>query len=135
MVVRLASEQGALQFDLGGLAVAAGQGEQADGLLQLALGGRDLGLVGIAFGCMFEADQVHRRAFELQLQQVAVQRGIEAGDTMLVGSQAVVGMFVVVIMAVLMSLGSDQGQQGEGQGEQQVAHGYLQRRYDLIVTL
>jgi hypothetical protein len=44
-------------------------------------------------------------------------------------------VFVVVIMAVLMSLGSDQGQQGEGQGEQQVAHGYLQRRCDLIVTL
>jgi hypothetical protein len=32
-------------------------------------------------------------------------------------------------MAVLMGLGGDQGQQGEGQGEQQVAHGGLQHGY------
>ncbi len=131
LVVRVA-EQRAFQFHLAGLAVTAGQGEQADGLLQLTLGRRDLGFVGLALGGMLETDQVHGRAFQLQLQQVAVQCHVQAGDTMFMGTQAVMGVFVMVM---LVGLGGDQGQQGEGQGEQQLAHGSLRREGNKVVTL
>src|SRR5690606_3137664 len=90
---------------------------------QFLAGGGDPGLVGVAPGRGLETDPVHRRAFEPQLQQVALQRCIEAGDAMLMGAQAVV--MVIMVMPVFMSLGGDQRQQDEGQGEQ-VAHGSLQ---------
>ncbi|MCY1370034.1 hypothetical protein D9M69_571040 [compost metagenome] len=81
---------------------------------------------------MLETHQVHRRAFQFQLQGLAVQHGIQARDAMLVGAEAAVP---VVIVVVLLGLGGGQGQQGEGEGEQQAAHGWSPAGAKMAVTL
>ncbi len=92
-------------------------------MLQLLAHRRDLGLVGVAVGGVFEADQVHCRAVQLQLKRVAIEHGVEPGHAMLVGAEGAMG--VVVIMVIIVGMGHGQGQQGEGQGEQQATHGRL----------
>jgi hypothetical protein len=62
---------------------------------------------------MLEADEIHRRAVDLQFQVLIVEGYVEAGHAMLVRAEAAVFMVVIV-----MSLGDGQGQQGEGEGEQ-----------------
>ncbi|VXC83010.1 hypothetical protein PSEUDO8Z_170303 [Pseudomonas sp. 8Z] len=113
VVVIVATEQRAFQFLLGHLAGASGQAEQLDGFLQFGFGSGDLGLVRIALGGMLEADEVHRRAVDLQFQVLTVEGYVEAGHAMLVRAEAAVFMVVVV-----MGLDDSQGQQGEGEGEQ-----------------
>ncbi|MNI60359.1 hypothetical protein D3C73_1155710 [compost metagenome] len=71
---------------------------------------------------MFEPHQVHRRAFQFQLQGLAIERGVQATDAMFVGTEAAVFMVMVVIM-FLRCLGDSQRQQGERQSEEQTTHG------------
>jgi len=116
------TEQRAFQFLLVFLATGSGgQAEQLQWLLQLLAHRRDLGLVGVAVGSVFEADQIHCRAVQLQLQSVAIEHGIELGHAMLVGAEGAVG--VVVIVVIIVGMGHGQWQQGEGQGKQQATHG------------
>ena len=89
-------------------------------MLKLSSGGGDLGFVGIGGGGVFEAHQVHRRAFQLQLQGLAVQRRVQATDAVLVGAKAAVLMVVIMFVG---GMGDSQRQQGKRQGEQQTTHG------------
>ncbi|MNR58792.1 hypothetical protein D3C85_1798790 [compost metagenome] len=45
---------------------------------------------------MFETHQVHRRAFQFQLQGLAVQRGVQATNAMFVGAEAAVLMVMFI---------------------------------------
>ncbi|MNT87248.1 hypothetical protein D3C72_2276390 [compost metagenome] len=67
---------------------------------------------------MFEAHQVHRRAFQFQLQGLPVQRRVQASDAMFVGTEA-----AVLVVMFLGGVGDSQRQHGKRQGEKQTAHG------------
>jgi hypothetical protein len=82
--------------------------------------GGHLGLVGIGGGGVFEAHQVHRRAFQFQLQGLAVEHRVQAADTVFVGAEATVLMVVVMLVS---RVGDSQRQQGKRQSEQQTTHG------------
>jgi hypothetical protein len=63
---------------------------------------------------VFETQQIHRRAFQFQLQGLTVQRRIQSADAVLVGAEA------AVLMLMLMDfggMGDSQRQQGERQGK------------------
>ncbi|MNR05972.1 hypothetical protein D3C85_1220250 [compost metagenome] len=96
------------------------QVEQGQRFLQLNAGGGDFGFIGIAGGGVFEAHQVHRRAFQLQLQGLAVQRCVQATDAVFMGAEAAVLMGVVMFVG---RMGDSQRQQGKRQSEQQTTHG------------
>jgi hypothetical protein len=82
--------------------------------------GGDLGLVGIGGGGVFEAHQVHRRAFQFQLQGLAVEHRVQAADAVFVGAEATVLMVVIMLVS---RMGDSQRQQGKRQSEQQTTHG------------
>ena len=120
----LSGEQRAFQLLLADGASACVEAEQRQRVLQLAERGSDLGLVGVALGGMFETHQVHRRAFQFQLQGLAIEHHVELGEAMLVGIEAAVCLMRVV-MGMIGRLDGDQGQQGKRQGEYKAAHGDL----------
>src|SRR5690606_18301957 len=122
MLMALACEQRTFQTGFVKFATGfGGQAEQPVRLLQLRAGVGYLALVLGAVGRMLEAQQVDRRAAQFDFQDSAFQRRIELSHAMLVAAQA--GMFVVVVVVVMLVGMSDDGQQREGQGKQQVAHG------------
>ncbi|MCY1446258.1 hypothetical protein D9M71_628120 [compost metagenome] len=104
-------EQGAFQRLFGFAAVGRlGQGKQRQGLFQLGACGGNLGLVGSAAGGVFKADQIHRRALQLNLQCLAVEYCIESGNPVLMRGEAAVGVIMVVIVIVMgMGMGNGQG--------------------------
>ena len=108
---RLVAEQRTPQF-LAGHRAAGGdrQGEQLQRFFQLRAGLGHGGLVRVGAGGVFETDQVHRRAVQLQFEGLAVQRHVQLGDAVLVLAQAAVG---VVMVVVVMGLGGER-QQDEG---------------------
>ncbi|CAI8706624.1 hypothetical protein EMIT043CA1_100200 [Pseudomonas brassicacearum] len=131
-VVRFIAEQRAFQFLLGhGAFGRSGQVEQRQRLVQLRPYGGDLGLVGIAGGGMFEAHQVHRRAFQFQLQGLAVQGGVQPAHTVFMGAEAAV--FVVMIM-LDRRVSDSQWQQGERQSEKQTTHDESPKRLCNLIT-
>ncbi|MNR33172.1 hypothetical protein D3C85_1508240 [compost metagenome] len=83
---------------------------------------------------MFEADQVHRRAFQFQLQGLVVQHYIEAGNAVLMGGEAAMSVVMIVIV-VVVGMSDGQGQQGKRQGKQQTTHGRTPQRHwmDLVM--
>jgi hypothetical protein len=64
---------------------------------------------------MFKPHQVHRRAFQGQLQALAFQRYVQLCGAVLVGGKA--GVLIVVLMFVMGGVSGRQGQQGERQGK------------------
>ncbi len=87
---------------------------------QLRADGSDFGFVGVGGGGVFEAHQVHRRAFQLQLQSLAIQRRVQATDAVFVGAEA--AMFIMIVIMLDRRMGDSQRQQGKRQSEQQTAH-------------
>ncbi|CAN1605045.1 protein of unknown function [Pseudomonas mediterranea] len=121
-VIRFIAEQWAFQFLLGQGALGRGrQVEQRQWLLKLPTGRRDLGLVGIAGGFVFKAHQVHGRAFQLQLQGLAVERCVQSADAVFMGAQAAV-LMIVVMVVLDRGVSDGQWQQGERQSEKQTTH-------------
>ncbi|MCY1551347.1 hypothetical protein D9M68_876690 [compost metagenome] len=103
----VAAEQRAFDLLLGHLATGGGgDGEERQGLFQLGAGGGDLGLVGVTLRRVLETHQVHRRAFQFQLQGLVVQHDVQARHAMLVGAEAAMRVMVVVMF---LGLGGDQG--------------------------
>ncbi|MNY23954.1 hypothetical protein D3C86_1576420 [compost metagenome] len=116
--IGLVAEQRAFQFLV--LHHATGgfrQVEQGQWLLELRAGGGDFGFVCVAGGDVLETHQVHRRAFQFQLQGLAVQRRIQASHAMFVGTQA--AMLVIVFVG---GMGDSQRQHGKRQSEKQTTH-------------
>ncbi|MCY1437635.1 hypothetical protein D9M71_538030 [compost metagenome] len=89
-------------------------------MLKASAGRSDLGFVGIGRGDVLEAHQVHRRAFQLQLQGQAIQCRVQAPDTVLMGAKAAVLMVVIMFVS---GVNASQRQQGKRQSEKQVTHG------------
>ncbi|MNP68901.1 hypothetical protein D3C76_1649230 [compost metagenome] len=87
-------------------------------MLEQSAGGGDFGFVCVAGGDVLETHQIHGRAFQLQLQGLAVQRRIEASHAMFMGIQAAMLMIVFV-----GGMGDSQWQHGKRQGEKQTTHG------------
>nr|VVN37300.1 hypothetical protein PS652_05195 [Pseudomonas fluorescens] len=126
---RLVAEQRAFQFLITFAAVGClGQAEQGQWFFQLCAHSRDLGFVGGAGGRMLEAEQVHRRAVQLQLQGLVVQHHIQARGAVLMGGEAAMGV-VMIVVVVFMGMGDGQGQQGKRQGKQQTTHGRTPQRH------
>jgi hypothetical protein len=121
--IRFVAEQRTLEFLTDDFATGSGrQSEQRQRFLQLRTSGGDFSFIGIRGREVFETHEVHRRAFQLQLQGLAVERGVQATDTVLMRAEAAVFMIVVVLIG---SMGDGQRQQGKRQSEQQTAHGEL----------
>ena len=115
---RFVTEQRAVEFLAADHTTCGlGQVEQGRWIFQLFAHGGDLGLVGGAGGYMFETHQVHGRAVQFQLQDLAVQHGIQAPDAMFMGAEA-----AVLVVMVFVSMSDSQWQQGKRQSEQQTAH-------------
>ncbi|MNN45040.1 hypothetical protein D3C81_1593560 [compost metagenome] len=84
----------------------------------------DFGLVGVRGRNVFETNEVHRRAFQLKLQGLAIECSIQATNAMFMRAEAAVFMVVIVVM-LIGSMGDGQRQQGKRQSEQQTTHGGL----------
>ncbi len=74
---------------------------------------------------MFKTHQIHRRAFQLQLQGLTVERGVQPTHAMFVSAEAAVLMIVIVL---INRMGSGQRQQGKRQSEQQTTHDGLREK-------
>ncbi|MCY1450669.1 hypothetical protein D9M71_674950 [compost metagenome] len=122
--IRGIAEQRAVQLDFADVAAGrGGQGDQFQRLAQLCPHLIHARLVGCTAGRVLETHQVHRRAFQFELQAGAVQGCVQLGDAVLVLAEAAVLVFIV-------GVGGNQGHQG--QGEQQGTHGKLQSDYVLL---